>query len=197
MERKIFSQEFILDETIITMPTDLQARYESDNYSIDIIDMDIENAFASLWSRVYLTEELLKNTKYIESLDFIVWHELGHVENRDVFQWLVSDVPMAIVLSLFSWNMWNTIFQSLISNTYSRTQESRADIAGIEYVQKKNWHVWCALDFFERKNSALENMSEVFSTHPMTFNRIQNLEAYIKLQWYESRECTPYNYTAS
>jgi len=38
---------------------------------------------------------------YLEELDFIVGHELAHIEHRDVLKGLVSDIPLTILLSLF------------------------------------------------------------------------------------------------
>jgi len=151
----------------------------------------MENAFADLWWQVYITQELIDNLDYLEELDFIVGHELAHIENRDVIKSLVSDIPLTILLSLFWWDYGNQIFTVLLTNNYSKLWESRADRYALDFTYKLNGHVWCALDFFEKKNTLGDNALELFSTHPMTHTRIQRALSYAESQWYENWECTP------
>ena len=68
----------------------------------------------------------------------------------------------------------------MLSITYGKTQEIDADISGINFAQQKNGHIGCALDFFTKKNTTLDNITEIFSSHPMTKTRIQKLETYIE-----------------
>lgn len=172
------------------LPESLQQRYSDIPYTIKVIDMDAENAFADLWGNIYITQDLLDSMMYIEELDFIVGHELSHVEDRHVLKWLISDVPIAIVLSLFGWEYSTTIFQGILSNNYSKFHESSADRDGLDFTHKLNGHVWCALDFFREGDTLSENMLQIFSTHPMTSHRIKRAEEYAEKMWYETAECT-------
>lgn len=177
---------------LTSLPDSLSERYSISEHTISIADMDgMENAFADLWWQVYITKELIDNMEYIEELDFIVGHELAHVENRDVLKGLVSDIPLTIVLSLFWWDYGNQIFTALLTNNYSKLWESRADRYALDFTYELNGHVWCALDFFEKKNTLGDNALELFSTHPMTHTRIQRAFSYAESQWYENWECTP------
>jgi predicted Zn-dependent protease len=61
--------------------------------------------------------------------------------------------------------------------TFSRGFESEADKLGLEYMYKTGYDPTCFVDFFE-KIQTLEKkkpgtMSKVFSTHPMTDDRIK------------------------
>ncbi len=175
------------------LPKELQERYADIPYNISIIDMDGEaNAFASLGWQMYLTEAFLEEIDYYEELDFVVGHELAHVEHRDVLRNLVSSFPVIIILSIFWGDHGLTLFNGIIGNTHSKMHESRADIDAVEFLQKTSGHVWCALDFFEKSNTLEGNLMEVFSTHPVTELRIQRIQKYIEDQWYIKKSCTPY-----
>lgn len=174
------------------LPEPFAERYSSSEYTVLLADMDgMENAFADLWGQVYITQELLDGISYIQELDFIVGHELGHIENRDVLKWLVSDMPLAVILSIFGWDYGSTLFTGLLSNNYSKLGETHADRYALDFTYELNGHVWCALDFFSKKNTLGDNILEVFSTHPMTENRIQRAISYADKMWYEQWECTP------
>lgn len=185
---------FFLEEDIFSwslLPDDLQERYKDIPYIIELIDMDgQENAFASLGWKIYVTRELLENIESYEALDFIIGHEIWHVENRDVLGSLVSSLPVILVLSLFWGDYGSTIFEATIWNTHGKFMESKADIYALDFVNARNSHVWCAMDFFVKNNTIGDNILEVFSDHPMTDFRIKRAEKYIQEQWYESDECT-------
>ncbi len=176
------------------VPESLSERYAGSDYTIRIADMDgTENAFADLWGQVYITQELLDTIEYQEELDFIVWHEFGHIEHRDVLKGLVSDIPVVIILSFLGGDYTAQIFNGVLGNNYSKIAEGRADRYALDFTYKLNGHVWCALDFFEKKNTLGENVLELFSTHPITQLRIQRAKKYIKKMWYTTQECTPLN----
>lgn len=177
------------------LPQDLQERYKDVEHSISLIDMDIENAFASIGWKVYLTEELLKNLESYEALDFIIGHELGHVENRDVLRSIISDAPIALMLSIFGGDYGSLLFRGVFSNNYSKIQETRADRYGLDFVYDRSGHVGCALDFFEKQNTLGDNLLGIFSTHPMTEFRISRAHNYAASKWYPRQECTSYNYS--
>jgi len=175
------------------LPDNLVKRYETVPYEISIIDMESENAFASLGGYIYVTQDLLDSIEYYESLDFIIGHEIGHIEHRDVLKSIVSDAPLSLFVSFFGGEYGSTLFTGILSNNYSKIQETMADRYGLDFVQTINNHVGCASLFFENKNTLTDNALELFSTHPMTELRIQRIESYIEEQWYSEEECTPFN----
>jgi predicted Zn-dependent protease len=72
--------------------------------------------------------------------------------------------------------------------SFSRAFESEADLLGLEYMYKTGYDPVAFVDFFE-KIQGLEKkkpgtMAKVFSTHPMTEDRIQtaqkNIQEYLK-----------------
>ena len=177
------------------LPDDLAERYKDISYDIYLMKWESEeNAFAWLGWNIYLTEGLLQNTQHYESLDFIVGHEIAHIENRDVLRGLIINFPIQIVLSFFDTDSWVALFNSAVSHWYSRSAENRSDLAWIEFTQKLNWHVWCSLEFFHGEHTFFERILEPFSTHPASEKRIKTLNTYIDKNWYTVGECTPYSY---
>ncbi len=72
--------------------------------------------------------------------------------------------------------------------SFSRSMESEADFLGLQYMYKAGYDPTAFVDFFE-KIQTLEKkkpgtMSKVFSTHPMTDDRIKaaqkNIQEYLK-----------------
>ena len=173
------------------LPELLEERYKDIPYNISVIDMDGEvNAFAGLGGNIYFTQAFLDQIEYYEELDFVLGHEIAHIENRDVLRGLISSIPVLVILSIFWWDYGVTLFEWIIGNTHSKTHETRADRHAIDFVQDFNGHVWCAINFFEKGNTTQDNLMEIFSTHPVTNLRIKRMEDYIRERWYSSEACS-------
>ncbi|MCH2188864.1 M48 family metalloprotease, partial [Candidatus Gracilibacteria bacterium] len=67
--------------------------------------------------------------------------------------------------------------------------ETRADQHGIDFVYDMNGQIGCALEFLESHNSLGSNISEIFSTHPITHFRIERIKEYIDEKGYEMGVC--------
>lgn len=164
-------------------------------YKLWVTDMwEEENAFASLWWNIYVTKSLLENAQSKNEIDFILGHEIAHIENRDVLRRIISSLPTYLFLSLLWNNSWITVFDMIVGNPHSKTQESNADEIGLEYIMKTHWHVGCILRFFEKNNSLSDNVITFFSGHPMTDTRIKKIQDLIKQKWYPDGECIDLNY---
>jgi len=161
-------------------------------YDISVIKDERSNAFALPWWKILITDSLLKDIKYENSLLFIIWHEIWHVENRDVLKGIISKMPIQIVLNII-WIWWDLDLSFLLSWTtdiYSKWVELDADKKWLEFLYNKKWEVWCALYFFKNDKSVLENIGSFLSDHPMNSNRIKNIENIIKSKWYkENNKC--------
>ncbi len=185
----------ILTDDSQDIPDILKERYKDIKYNISIIDLDgEENAFAALGWNIYLTKDLLENIQTYEALDMIVWHEVAHIENRDVLKSLITNIPITVIASLI-WTQWVLLSDNVIINNFSKRQETIADKHGIDFVYKLNGHVWCSLSYFHEHNSTLWNIAEIFSTHPVTELRIQRLNTYIQDKWYKIWECSEFKYS--
>jgi predicted Zn-dependent protease len=68
--------------------------------------------------------------------------------------------------------------------SFSRAFESEADMLGLEYLYKTGYDPTAFVDFFEKIQSLEKKkpgtMSKVFSTHPLTDDRIKNAQKNIQ-----------------
>lgn len=156
-------------------------------YNIKVIDSEEINAFSALWWNIFLTNSLYSWLNTIEWLDFVIGHEIKHIENRDVFKSLVSQIPVKFWLLLIwvDWtmlNMWD-VFTVL----YSKNQEILADYGWVDYVYEKHWHVGCIQEVFDLLPS--NYLNELISDHPVTESRISKINSYIISKWYKTWEC--------
>ena len=151
-EQRIFNFESDAFSWVALSET-LAERYSDVSYNITRIDMDgEENAFASLGGNIYITNTLLDSIESYEALDFIVGHEIAHIEHRDVLKWLISSFPVTLLLAMFGWDYGSTLFNAVIWNPHGKLMEIKADRYALDFTYELNGHVWCALDFFEKKN---------------------------------------------
>lgn len=161
-------------------------------YEVVVIEMNEANAFALPWWTIAITDTMLEDMKYENSLLFIIWHEIWHIENRDVFKAIVSRVPIQILLSII-WVWWDIDIWFIFSSTnqiHSKWVETDADVKWLEFLNKSKWSVECAIDYFKKDLDLTENIMSFLSDHPMTWSRIEKIEKIIKENWYkENSEC--------
>ena len=166
--------------------------WENFKYEISVVSSKEANAFTLLGWKIVITDKFLEEIEYENNLLLIVWHEMGHIENRDVFKKIVSESPVKILLYLV-WVWWDfnlSFIWNSTSSIYSKTVEYKADERWLEFLNEQRWEVWCALQFFEKDSWLLEDISSFVSDHPMTSARVKNIDNIIKKNWYKKEtEC--------
>lgn len=166
----------------------------NNEHNVIVINSNEQNAYAALWWNIFITDILLRNLKYEEELLFIIWHENSHINNRDAYINTFTEIPFILITSLFFNQVsdWVTLFSS-VKNVYSKNIELRADRDWLKYVFDKKNHVWCVKYFFENWLDWVYVIEEFFSTHPITKNRIKQIDSLIEKNWYEIGECKELN----
>lgn len=189
-EKKFFNvtiQDLNIDEE---KTKKINEQYSSPKYELFVVKSSEKNAFAGLGSKIYITDSLLESLTYENELLFILWHEYSHIQKRDVFISLVSEMPVAIIFAFLQWqtDLSLSMLQMGVSNIFSKNIEQRADREWVEYVFEKTWEVGCFLKLFEDENDWITNAVELFSDHPMTQSRIQSIKKYIETKDYKNQE---------
>lgn len=157
-------------------------------YNIQVIDSQELNAFSALWGNIFVTNSLLSWLNTIEWLDFVIGHEIKHIENRDVFRWLISQIPVQFWLLLL-WVDYKMInMGDVFTNLYSKNQETLADYGWVDYVYQKHWHVWCVNEVFDLL--PYDYFWEIMSDHPETTWRLNKINEYIISKWYKYWTCS-------
>ncbi|HEX5229243.1 MAG TPA: M48 family metallopeptidase [Bryobacteraceae bacterium] len=166
-------------------------------FTIKVIDSEEVNAFALPGGFFFVNSGLILKADNEAELAGVMAHEIGHVAARhgtkQATRGELAQLGMIPLIFMGGWTGYG-IYQAasvLVPVTFlkfSRAMESEADLLGLEYMYKTGYDPTAFVDFFE-KIETLEKrkpgtMSKVFSTHPMTDDRIRaaqkNIQEYLK-----------------
>lgn len=149
------------------------------NYTLNVIilNSDERNAFATLGGNIIITTGLLKLLNSENALSMVLGHEIAHIKHRDPIRSAGSQMfiimAFTLVSSVTDMSSLNSI-TSLTSNTFSRQQETAADVLAIHAVKQHYGHTIGIEEFFE-KIDHLPFGVEFLSTHPQTKDRLQRI----------------------
>ncbi len=147
-------------------------------YTFRVLDTPVVNAFALPGGYVYVTRGILAHFESEDQLAGVVGHEIGHVVARHSAEQMSNQQLASLGLGVGS--LVSETFQKyaqiagmglqLMFLKYSRTQESEADLLGVEYSTKVGYDASEMAAFF----GTLEKMGEgsgqslpsFLSTHP-------------------------------
>jgi predicted Zn-dependent protease len=166
-------------------------------FTIKVLDTEEVNAFALPGGFFFVNSGLILKADNEAELAGVMAHEIAHVAARHgTKQATRGEIINIATIPLIFMGGWTgyAIRQGaglaipMGFLTFSRAFESEADKLGLEYMYKTGYDPTCFVDFFE-KIQTLEKkkpgtMSKVFSTHPMTDDRIKaaqtNIARYLK-----------------
>ena len=148
------------------------------------------NAFACADGSVRVYSGLMDIMNDDEILG-VIGHEIGHVAHKDtknamkqallnsaLFDGIGSTGELA---SSLTDSQLGTIGQAMLSSKYSRKQESNADDYGYDFLKESGKNPWAMVMAFsklqqlESDQSNSNILSNMFSSHPQTKDRIANI----------------------
>jgi beta-barrel assembly-enhancing protease len=160
-------------------------------FTIKVIDSDVVNAFALPGGFFYVNSGLILRAQEESELAGVMAHEISHVIARhgtknatkgEIMQ--LATIPL-ILLGPGGWAGYG-LYQGLnliIPLTYlkfSRNDERDADFLGLQYMYKAGYDPNSYVTFFERiqadERRQPGTIPRIFSTHPPTPERIQNVQ---------------------
>jgi predicted Zn-dependent protease len=156
-------------------------------FTIKVIDSEEVNAFALPGGFFFVNSGLILKADSEAELAGVMAHEIAHVAARHGTRQATRGeiANLATIPLIFMGGGWTTygIYQAASVLVpigflkFSRGFESEADMLGLEYMYKAGYDPTSFVDFFE-KIETLEKkkpgtMAKVFSTHPMTDDRIK------------------------
>jgi len=152
-------------------------------FAVKIIDSDEISAFALPGGHLYINTGLILETHSEAELAGILAHEIAHVTARhaveqatkaQVFNWLA--LPLIFIGGPVGYALQQAvgIAVPLAFLKFSRNAEREADFLGLQYTYKAGYDPVAMVDFLERlKQKEKGRVPAIFSSHPMTKNRIQ------------------------
>ncbi len=166
-------------------------------FTIKVIDSEEVNPFALPGGFFFVNSGLILKAENEAELAGVMAHEIAHVAARHGTRQATRGeiANLATIPLMVMGGGWTTygIYQAASILVpigflkFSRGFESEADLLGLEYMYKAGYDPTSFVDFFE-KIETLEKrkpgtMAKVFSTHPMTDDRIRaaqkNIQDYL------------------
>src|SRR5579872_209294 len=166
-------------------------------FTIKVIDSEEVNAFALPGGFFFVNSGLILKADTEAELAGVMAHEIAHVAarhgTRQATRGEIAQVGMIPLIFMGGWTGYGiyqaaSVLVPIGFLKFSRGFESEADMLGLEYMCKAGYDPTAFVDFFE-KIETLEKtkpgtMAKVFSTHPMTDDRVRaaqkNIQDYLK-----------------
>ena len=163
-------------------------------FTIKVLDTEEVNAFALPGGFFFVNSGLILKTESEAELAGVMAHEIAHVAARHGTRQatkgqLMQIGALAAMIATGGWAGYAIqqgagVLIPMGYLTFTRTYEREADFYGLQYMYKAGYDPTAFVDFFE-KIETLEkkkpgSIAKVFSTHPMTDDRIKAAQAEIQ-----------------
>ena len=162
-------------------------------FTIKVIDGEEVNAFALPGGFFFVYSGLIMKAENEAELAGVMAHEIAHVAarhgTRQATRGEIANLATIPLIFMGGWAGYGirqaaSVLVPVGFLKFSRGFESEADLLGLEYMYKAGYDPTAFVDFFE-KIETLEKrkpgtMAKVFSTHPLTDDRIRNAQKNIQ-----------------
>jgi predicted Zn-dependent protease len=162
-------------------------------FTIKVIDSEEVNAFALPGGFFFVNSGLILKAETEAELAGVMAHEIAHVAARHGTKQMTRGqlVNLATIPLIFmgGWTGYGVRQAASVAIpigflTFSRGFETEADLLGLQYLYKTGYDPTAFVDFFERLQTDEKRrpgtMAKVFSTHPLTDDRIKNSQKNIQ-----------------
>jgi predicted Zn-dependent protease len=162
-------------------------------FTIKVIDSEEVNAFALPGGFFFVNSGLILRAESEAELAGVMAHEIAHVAARHGTRQATRGqfVNMASIPLIFmgGWTGYGirqaaSVLIPIGFLSFSRGFEEEADLLGLQYLYKTGYDPTAFVDFFEKLQSMERKkpgtMAKVFSTHPLTDDRIKNSQKNIQ-----------------
>jgi predicted Zn-dependent protease len=147
-------------------------------YTVRVVDSPIVNAFAVPGGYVYITRGILAHFNSEDELAGVMGHEIGHVVARHSAEQMSRAELAGLGLQLGSvvsetfakYAQYAGAGVGLLFLSFSRDQESEADLLGVEYSTTLGYNSHRMADFFKTlktmQDQSGQSLPGFLSTHP-------------------------------
>lgn len=157
-------------------------------WRIRVLDSDDVNAFALPGGYLFVNRGLIERAGSPHEVGGVVAHEIQHVIHRHGMKNVVRQIGLAIIVyavvgdggQVQRFLVGNAA--SLASMSFSRDQETEADLSGMELVYRAGMEPTGLMTFMEklaREEGVLKEMT-LLSTHPASSDRAEDLARLIQ-----------------
>lgn len=162
-------------------------KYRQVNWEVTVFVDDTANAFALPGGKIGVNTGMLKVATTQNELAAVIGHEIAHVIARHSNERASSQFATAAAVNIVAAGSGDhnaQIAAALGTGAYygiqlpfSRTQESEADIMGLEYMAKAGFNPQASVDLWKKMDAKSGSRPpEFLLTHPSSQTRIKRLE---------------------
>lgn len=156
-------------------------------YTFKLLDTDKVNAMAAPGGPIYVTRGLMEGFPDDGELQFILGHEMGHIEARHavkemgrerILDWLADKV---VRNGSKAAEVVGDVAERLLGNQFSQEDELESDRLGQRHLVQVGRSPWVGVRALERMQALVgeahetEVATELLSTHPPTTERVEAL----------------------
>ncbi len=162
-------------------------------FTIKVIDSEEVNAFALPGGFFFVNSGLILKAENEAELAGVMAHEIAHVAarhgTRQATRGQVVNLASIPLIFMGGWAGYGarqaaSVLIPIGFLSFSRGFEEEADLLGLQYLYKTGYDPTAFVDFFEKLQSMEKRkpgtMAKVFSTHPLTEDRIKNSQKNIQ-----------------
>jgi predicted Zn-dependent protease len=168
----------------------LEPPYSDYNWEMAILETDQSNAFVMPGGKIVVYEGLLKAAQNQHQLAAVIGHEIAHVTaehtKTKLLQGKGAMVGIQVAAVLLGGGNYGTQYtaQQMLSQgamygillPYKRSQETEADVIGLEYMARAGFDPRASVPLWQNMGAeAGEARAEFSSTHPSGEKRIDSL----------------------
>jgi predicted Zn-dependent protease len=162
-------------------------------FTIKVIDSEEVNAFALPGGFFFVNSGLIMKAESEAELAGVMSHEIAHVAarhgTRQATRGTIANLATIPLIFMGGWTGYGirqaaSVLVPVGFLKFSRGMESEADLLGLEYMYKTGYDPTAFVDFFEKLQTLEKRkpgtMAKVFSTHPLTDDRIKTAQKNIQ-----------------
>jgi predicted Zn-dependent protease len=162
-------------------------------FTIKVLDDETINAFALPGGFFFVNTGILLNADNEAEMAGVMAHEIAHVAarhgTRQATRGQLAQYGTIPLILLGGWAGYAIYQGASIAIPmgflqFSRSFEREADMLGLQYMYKAGYDPTCFVDFFEKVQSQEKRkpgtIEKVFSTHPLTDERIKDAQKNIQ-----------------
>ena len=174
-------------------------------YEFALLSSEVPNGFALPGGKIYVTAGLMSRMTNERQLAAVLAHEVVHVADKHSVKGLQRQMGAAILVDLVGMAVGGDKAQSaeaaaelgagVVNLRYSRDDESTADAVGVRYMARAGYNPWGMVELLELLQS-LSNaepglFGDMFSTHPLTSKRIDEVRDIVRTEYSQFSLDTP------
>jgi len=161
--------------------------------TIKVLDAEEVNAMALPGGFFFVNSGLILKAESESELAGVMAHEIAHIAarhgTRQASRGQIINMASIPLIFMGGWTGYGirqaaSILVPMTFLTFSRGFEREADLLGLQYLYKSGYDPTSFVDFFEKIQSMEKKkpgtMSKVFSSHPMTDDRIKDAQKNIQ-----------------